>query len=326
MTRTLEDGTNIPVLEWDRGQGVSAWLSSHRHVVETILVSSGAVLLRAALNRAEDLAEISAALGYRRAEFDEESSPRSRVSGDVFTSTDYPASYPIQMHNEYSYASAWPLRIIFGCLQPAAQGGETPIADMRQVLGLLDPELVDRFRRKKVLYRRNYTSGIGIDWRTAFGTTDREVVESYCARNGIHAIWTAKDGLCTEQIGDAVLIHPVTGDEVWFNHAFFFNVRSLEPKALREFLLQEDESDLSTQTFYGDGSSIGADTIEQIRTAMARCTLAWPWQTGDVLIADNMLMAHGRGAYAGPRRIVVLMANAISRAEVMARSIDRQRR
>lgn len=34
---------------------------------------------------------------------------------------------------------------------------------------------------------------------------------------------------------------------------------------------------------------------------------AFPWQPGDIMVIDNMLMAHGREPFTGKRRIIVAM-------------------
>jgi alpha-ketoglutarate-dependent taurine dioxygenase len=36
--------------------------------------------------------------------------------------------------------------------------------------------------------------------------------------------------------------------------------------------------------------------------------VAFPWQKGDILMVDNMLAAHGREPFTGPRKIMVAMA------------------
>ena len=60
-------------------------------------------------------------------------------------------------------------------------------------------------------------------------------------------------------------------------------------------------------TYYGDGSEISKEEIEEIRAAYAKASIKFPWEKGDVLFVDNMMVAHGRSAYKGERKIVVSM-------------------
>jgi hypothetical protein len=46
------------------------------------------------------------------------------------------------------------------------------------------------------------------------------------------------------------------------------------------------------------------------------CAVRFLWQRGDVIMLDNMLTAHARDPYQGPRRIVVAMGDMISRKEL----------
>jgi hypothetical protein len=59
--------------------------------------------------------------------------------------------------------------------------------------------------------------------------------------------------------------------------------------------------------YYGDGSPIEEDALEEIRKAYANEAVVFPWQKRDILVLDNMLTAHGRRPYRGARRIVVGM-------------------
>ena len=70
---------------------------------------------------------------------------------------------------------------------------------------------------------------------------------------------------------------------------------------------------LPRNVYYGDGSPI---EDEALATRSARCwmanEIAFPWQAGDVLMLDNMLAAHGRHPFEGPRKVIVAMAEPIS--------------
>jgi hypothetical protein len=41
--------------------------------------------------------------------------------------------------------------------------------------------------------------------------------------------------------------------------------------------------------------------------------VSFPWQRGDILMLDNILAAHGRAPYEGPRKILVGMTELFSR-------------
>lgn len=285
-------------------------LRSERDFLEERLHAAGALLFRGfGVQRTEQFDAVTAAFSTSRPSFSEESSPRSRLLGAVYTSTDYPKEYPIQFHTEYSYSSRWPLRLFFCCLVPATTGGATPVADTRRVLKRLSPRSRKRFEHQGVLYVRNFIPHMGVSWRKGFNTEDRAVVERHCREAGVECEWGEGDRLRTQQRGPALAVHPWTGEEVWFNHALFFNVRGMEPESLREFFLGEPEETLSTNTYYGDGSPIEPEVLEELRRAYQAEGSGAPWQAGDVLVVDNMLAAHAREAFSGPRKVAVVMAD-----------------
>jgi alpha-ketoglutarate-dependent taurine dioxygenase len=294
------------------GGELIGWAEAQRSWIDRQLDAHGALLFRGfSLAAAEDFERFVGAATGGSLEYTERSSPRSQVSGKIYTSTDYPPEMPIFLHNEQSYNRTFPLRILFFCLIPAEQGGATPIADVRKVYRRLDSEVRRRFAREGYLYVRNFGDGFGLSWQEAFGTGNRAAVESYCRDNGIAFEWKENGRLRTCQHRRAVGLHPRTGEPVWFNHLTFFHVSTLEPQVQEALRRELADEDLPNNTYHADGSPIELDVMEHLRAAYRAETLSFPWRRGDVLMLDNMLTAHARESFTGPRKIVVAMAQPV---------------
>jgi alpha-ketoglutarate-dependent taurine dioxygenase len=127
---------------------------------------------------------------------------------------------------------------------------------------------------------------------------------------------TADTGrLRTRHVRPAVARHPRTGETVWFNQANVHHPSSLPP-ALRESLLAvaaDRDFPMDMNACYGDGTPIPDEDIAAVRRACEEENVLFPWRQGDVLVVDNMLVAHGRSPFSGPRKIVVLMAESETR-------------
>jgi alpha-ketoglutarate-dependent taurine dioxygenase len=290
---------------------LEGWANNHQSLIESVLLKHGAILFRGfEINSIARFTRFVRSISPQLISYDEPTTPRSVLIPGVYTSTDYPASQFIQFHNELSYARCWPLKIWFGCLTAPAQGGETPIADSRKVFASLSDQIKKRFMRKKVMYVRNYGYGLGLPWQKVFQTRDKTVVEERCRRSGMSFEWTENDNLRTRQVSQACLHHPKTGEMLWFNQAHVHHLSSLD-QSLRETLLavsETAENPLDINACYGDGSAIEPAVIEQIHQAYREASVTFTWQDGDILMLDNMLMAHARAPFAGARRVVVAMA------------------
>lgn len=312
--RTLREGHALPLLVETVVKGIDlhTWVKRHEAEIETWLRKHGGVLFRGFdVRSAAEFETVAEAIGGPLLEYRERSSPRSFVSGRVYTSTDHPPDQRIFLHNENSYQRQWPLNIFFFALEPAAEGGETPIADCRRVYQRLSSSIRETFERKGWMYIRNFGDGFGLDWRTVFQTENKSEVEAYCERAGIRCEWKSGGRLRTYAVRPVVTHHPRTGEPVWFNHATFFNVSTLEPHIGEALRAEFAEADLPTNTCYGDGSPIESEVLDELRAAYEAETVAFPWQRGDVLVLDNMLAAHGRAPYRGPRRVLVGMSEPV---------------
>ena len=303
-----------PIVE---GINLVTWTASNQELIATNLLKHGGILFRNFQVR--DLAEFEKfiqTVSGDLLEYRDRSSPRSLIQGNIYTSTDYPAKQTIFLHSENSYAATWPLKIFFYCVTPAIQGGETPIADTRKLYKRIDSKIRDRFIEKRVMYVRNFGDGFGLPWQTVFQTTNPAEVETFCRHNGIEFEWKEGDRLRTRQIRQAVATHPQTGEQVWFNHAVFFHVSTLEQNIRKSLLAEFQEEDLPHNTYYGDGSPIEKTVLDEIRAVYQQETIIFPWQARDILMLDNMLAAHGRMPFVGQRKVVVGMAEQFSSKDI----------
>ena len=284
----------------------------HTFATEALARSGGLLLRGFEPAGAEGFRRFAASFGHALLHYEFASTPRSKVDAGVYTSTEYPAHQTIPLHNEQAYTRHWPMKIWFYCELPSETGGETPIADSRAIHRRLPAGLVDRFTAKGLMYVRNFGNGLDLPWQRVFNTEDRHEVERYCRQQGIAWEWKADGQLRTREVCQAVARHPRSGAAVWFHQAHLFHVSALE-EAVRESLLDAvGEQDLPRNVYYGDGSPIEDSALEEIRGVLDELALVFAWQRGDVLMLDNMLIAHGRKPYTGKRRVIVAMAEAHS--------------
>lgn len=304
----VHGGTTLVVL--DASGGVAA-LDDLRPAADEALRTAGSVLLRGlGVPTAEVFHGVVGGFGEHLTSYRGGNTPRSTVTDGVFTSTEYPAEYAISMHNELSYAHAWPERLFFCCLDAADTGGATPVADGRALLADLDDAVRDRFVERGVTYRQHLHGGFGLgkSWQQTFETDDRDEVEEFLRAADLRFSWTADGDLRAEQTRPAVRAHPATGETAWFNQADQWHPSNLPPAEAAALLaVVESEDELPHSVTYGDGSPLTADDCDAVRAAAARHTVAEPWRVGDVLVVENLLALHGRQPYTGSRRVLVSM-------------------
>jgi hypothetical protein len=294
------DGGPVAVLDWTR---------AHLHTVRALLADHGALRLRGIAVTAESFGQTVALVADAPLlEYINRSTPRSRVHGQVFTSTEYRSDQAIHLHSEQSYAATWPAVLGFWCTTPATSGGDTPLASTAQVLEHLPADLVARFQAHGVRYDRWYRPGLDVSWADTFQTDDRAEVDRLCAETGLTTEWH-DDGMVlhTIQIAQATHARASTGRLVWLNQANLFHPAAL-PTDVAAAVRQLPANHLPRNASYGDGAPIPDSDIETINNTFTKCSRAEPWEQGDVLLVDNTAVAHGRHPYQGEREVLVAMA------------------
>ncbi|MFO0777385.1 MAG: TauD/TfdA family dioxygenase [Nitrospira sp.] len=308
----LSPGTPLPVvLSPTEKRSLAEYRNVIDDLISTYLSTVGGLLFRGfSVESVSEFEALVKMISPDLASYEFGSTPRSQVQNQVYTSTEYPPHQHIPLHNEQAYTTEWPMKIWFYCAQASPEGGYTPIADSREVYRHIPVRIRERFIEKGVMYVRNYGNGLDVPWNKVFNTMDRRVVERYCRSAGIEYEWKSDGELRTSQVCQAVAVHPFTQETVWFNQAHLFHVSNLEP-AVREALLSfVDERDLPRQAFYGDGTPIETAILDEIRGVYRSLAVQFSWHEGDVLMLDNMLVAHGRTPFKGARRILVAMSGA----------------
>ncbi|MEU6064802.1 MULTISPECIES: TauD/TfdA family dioxygenase [Streptomyces] len=302
VVRPKEAGTDLATWAAASKEWVCATLLEHRALLFRgwpVADASGFQRFVAAVSDGEPL------------QYRDRSTPRDEVGDNVYLSTTYPAAERIELHNEGTYWTAWPQKLFFCCLIAPPVGGETPIADNRRIKERIPAAVRERLERLGVRYVRNYNSGFGLTWQEAYQTDSRTDVDRYAEANGTITEWLDDDHLRTVQVRPAVRTHPATGEQLWFNHAAFFHVSSRDPQTREALVDALGEEGLPFTTAHGDGSPIPDEDVRAINEAYRTEEVAFRWEKGDVMLLDNMSVAHARRPYEGDRKILVAMTDPV---------------
>jgi len=301
----------LPALAADP-QALSDWIRREASSLDDALAASGAILIRGgSINGVEDFDAICRILTPELLSYVGGGSPRTRLGGKVYTSTEYAPSTHIPLHIEGAYLPQPPLRIWFCCALPPSDRGQTPLGDMRRVRSRLPDNLVERFREKGVLYVTNLHDGRGFgkSWQQTYETEDRAEVDAILAAHDQEYQWMNDGSLRVFARGPTLRPHSRTGEAIWVNQAVNWHPAHLGGETWKRMLkVFGDPEAFPKMAFYGDGTPIDPEDIATIAAALLAEEQVFEWQKGDILLIDNEVIAHGRQPFSGPRSIMVALA------------------
>jgi alpha-ketoglutarate-dependent taurine dioxygenase len=297
-------------------QDLAAFIADNREFIANRLLDHGALLFRGfgVLNVA-DFDRVIAATQWPRMDYTYRSTPRTEVGNKLYTATEYPPSQQIPLHNENAYQRTWPLKLSLCCIQPAQSGGETPVADMRRVGASIGVGLLEQFQERGVRYVRHYHPRFDLSWQTAFQVGDRESLAASCAERNIQHEWLTGDVLRTTQTSQGTAVHPRTGERFYFNQAHLFHASAFGAAIAAQMSDLFGADRLPRHAQFGDGAEISSTHFEQVRAAFATEAITFTWQAGDVILLDNMQVAHGRSSYKGARKVLAALLDSHSQAD-----------
>jgi alpha-ketoglutarate-dependent taurine dioxygenase len=190
---------------------------------------------------------------------------------------------------------------------------------MRRITAAIGERLLDRFEERGVRYVRHYRRYTDLPWQVVFQAEDPEQVAAFCRAADIEHEWLDGETLRTSQVAHGAATHPVTGERLYFNQAHLFHVSSLAAEAARSLIQLFGADRLPRHATYGDGEAIAPADLDHARAAFRQHEISFPWQCGDVLLLDNMQVAHGRQPFRGPRKVLAALLDARSRYVEKAR-------
>ncbi|MDQ2837209.1 MAG: TauD/TfdA family dioxygenase [Actinomycetota bacterium] len=294
-----------PILEAG-STDLDSWLIEHAGRLETLLADAGAVIVRGL--DLTDLVQFRLLAQRICSPLMSSNKEHRAVDGadDVQTPVEFPATEKLLWHTENSFNLEWPTRLAFGCQTRAERGGDTPTVDGRAVLAGMSPELRDRFTAHGITYLRRLGLDVGLDWRQLYLTEDRRQVEELCRASDTEFEWSA-DGemLTTWQTRPAVVRHPGTGEPVWVGQPLHWHPAALTGTLRHDLAELYGEQNLPRTCVLGNGDPIPDAFIEDLIALCAQHEDTVPWQTGDVMVVDNLLRAHARNPYQGERTLLV---------------------
>eukprot|EP00111_Clytia_hemisphaerica_P005095 TCONS_00014672-protein len=323
------------------GKEITSYIRDNKSEIIDAFETPGALLLREFDTNQIEIDEVARLIGYTPAHtYIPGIAPRkAAIEGNpfVFTSTEAPPHLPILPHTEMTYWPDPPHLILFQCKFldsscPQVNANETVLFDMKLAAAELNENLLEKLANGCIMERKypgKFNPNWDIEdsiaggscWQKAFATENIADVESICKLNNVEFEW-----ISTVSKEPPTLV-------TRYNSSWYVNQRlvlqtPLLGKAVYQDMIKRFPQRFDNQKMHGtvEGGSVapkvdllhpnipGKPFLEEseivaLMEALWKHVVFIEWEKGDVVLIDNMNMAHGRMNCAGKRRIVASMAH-----------------
>ncbi|NJL00476.1 MAG: TauD/TfdA family dioxygenase [Spirulinaceae cyanobacterium SM2_1_0] len=252
------------------------------------LRTTGVVLLQNFRASPDEFKQLSGQLSTNFMPYRGGAIPRAQVGNDstVLAVTGSHLRYAVSLHGEMYYMKQRPSVIWFYCAVPAAEAGETTVADGELFYARLQPETRSLFASQDLVYWRTYPDGV---WQRVYQTDDLDELARICAENEIEfELEAATRSLTTRSTRSAISTSRYTQNPVFINNIL--------P------LLDGIVGETTSYVRLADGSEIPTTVATELRSLAEELTIPIAWQPGDLLLIDNTRWLHGRHAYTDAKR------------------------
>lgn len=225
-------------------------------------------------------------------------SARGKVDGQetVLTVTEPSMLHGIPLHGEMYYTKRRPDLLFFYCERPAAEDGETTVADGTALYRGLSPETRRYFTERRIKYVCTYPDG---RWQQLFQTEDVADVAAYCDENDMTFSQRNDRSIITEYVTSAVS-QPLFHEGPAFINNIFTMVR-WEQAGFGLRVVRDEK-----------GEPLSPWIVDELQELERRETRPVEWRPGDLLMVDNTRLLHGRRAFTDTNRSIFVRLGSVS--------------
>jgi alpha-ketoglutarate-dependent taurine dioxygenase len=117
-------------------------------------------------------------------------------------------------------------------------------------------------------------------------------------------------------VSPAVVVHPRTGEKSFFNQIQLHHLSCLDEETRTALSQLFAEEDMPRLVYFGDGTPIPDEVVARIGEVYEELCVEPPWEAGDMIALDNMLIAHARRPFKGERKVLVAMAEMVNASDL----------
>jgi hypothetical protein len=196
------------------------------------------------------------------------------------------------LHSELSREPWTPDVVFFACLSAPSRGGATTICDGVELVRAMPEEVRRGLTGRRLLHLKPTWPELLEFW---LGTADPS--DELLANPPASCPYQFRrmQGSVIRYFSRPALHRPMFIDEPAFANFLLF---ARFTRNRRDYPLLDD------------GNPVPEPWLQAIKAAGDRLSAEVVWQAGDVLMLDNMLTAHARAPFKGPRKVIVAMAEA----------------
>jgi len=246
--------------------------------------------------------------GFRFKELD-----REFVNSDktIMTTTGHTQGFSIPLHGEMHYIGTPPPLIWFYCKTPGQNTGQTTLCDGVELADKLPKSVKDFFGDKKIKYSRFLPDG---SWQSSFMTSDPQRAMEICRQQLVQFNYDKdRNEFVTEFFVSPFPDGGYAGGPKFISN--LLNIASVEWAFESGWIKKTFASDFGDRcpmiVRMEDGSRIPSEILDEIRATADALTYDTEWESGEVLMIDNLSVMHGRKESLNPaREVFVRMGDA----------------